>query len=276
MLGCTVFLVNLQHAIVIGMDERLLAASIVLVLEAVAGCVPYRVVCYDTALRRAGVNVGDWVKYGNFSATWSSEMPITGFPSQFIRDLNSTDWMLVTVQTISTTNITYELKWHFNNGTDYTALDWIDVSSGVNPKGMSYHFPFFVSADLQVSDTLFNASSGKFTGYTINETIDREYLGVIAETHHTHVTKPPFHVGADYSYDFYWDTGGTLAEYNDYHVTIVPAFPTTKVHFEVIDSNPTWPIPEFPISALLLLFAIATLLAVACREKRARGIRVSS
>jgi hypothetical protein len=204
-----------------------------------------------------GVKEGDWIKYGSFSVV--STGPI---PTYFQKELNKTDWMLITVQTISATNITYEVDWHFKNGTDSLFTDWIDIIGGVNPDSkLTDPFAFFISSNLPVGAGLYNVATGPFVGWEINETINREYLGIVEETQHTNILSSL--IGATHTYNIYWDKGsGVLTEYN-YSMTVVyPSSPTIEVHFEIDESNPTWPIPEFPTSMLIPVFMLATLLAV--------------
>ncbi len=210
-----------------------------------------------------GVKEGDWIKYGNFSVVSTGPEP-----THFQKELNKTDLMLITVQTILATNITYEVDWHFKNGTDLIFTDWIDVVSGVNPDSkLTDPFAFFISTNLPVGAGLYNVATGPFVGWEINETINREYLGIVGETQHTNILSSL--IGATHTYNIYWDKGsGVLTEYN-YSMTVVyPSSPTIEVHFEIIESNPTWPIPEFPNSILIPLFMMATLLAVIMYRKK--------
>ncbi|MEJ2126960.1 MAG: hypothetical protein P8X84_05590 [Candidatus Bathyarchaeota archaeon] len=160
------------------------------------------------------------------------------------------------------TNITYQVDWRLNNGTDSIFTDWIDVVDGVNPDSeLPQTFAFFISSNLSVGTGLYNVHTGPFVGWEINETTNREYLGTLGDTQHTNIssTLP----GATHTYNVYWDKeSGVLTEYN-YSMTVVyPSSPKIEVHFEIIESNPTWPIPEFPTSLLIPLFMLATILAV--------------
>lgn len=204
-----------------------------------------------------GVKEGDWIKYGNFSVASTGPEP-----THFQQELTKTDWMMITVQTILATNITYEVTWHFKNGTDSILTDWIDIVTGLNPDGqLTDTFAFFISTDLPVGAGLYNIATEPFVGWKINETINREYLGVVGETQHSNNTTSL--LGATHTYNLYWDKGsGVLTEYN-YSMTVVyPSSPTIEVHFEIVDSHPTWPVPEFPHSMFIPLLMIAALLAV--------------
>lgn len=215
--------------------------------------------------RAPGVGAGDWIKYGNFSVI-SMELGL-GYLGNFEDDLNRTDWMLITVQEVSESNITYEVDWHFKNGSDRIFPDWIDVNSGVNPNSI-LGFPFLISKSLQASDSLYNVADGPYLGWKINKTMSLEYLGAYGDTHHIDLI--PSIIGVEHHYNIYWDKqSGVLTEYTHSATIIAPPFPTTEVHFEIIDSHPTWPIPEFSTSTLLSPFIIATLLAVMIyRRKR--------
>jgi len=122
--------------------------------------------------RVPGVKAGDFFRYGNLTAVWSDGEP----PAQFLKDLNNTQWIQVEVKAVSGTNITFEFKMHFINDTDFVFMDWIDVNAGPNPSGIGYSFPFFISANLQAGDTIYNTTIGLYPNWRINE-----YLGVIWE-----------------------------------------------------------------------------------------------
>lgn len=61
--------------------------------------------------RIVGVNVGDWFKYGDITVTWSSNDPNATFPPpgyEGWEELNETEWMLISVEDIFSTNITFQ------------------------------------------------------------------------------------------------------------------------------------------------------------------------
>jgi len=208
-------------------------------------------VVWAEVVRMPGASVGDWVKYG-ISASWSPERQ----PTSFHMFLNNTEWVLVTVQTVSATNITCEVKWHFRNGTEQISQDWTDVSMGSNPSGWCSSFLFFISADLQAGDSIYssdNVAPGPPKVWKIDETTYREYLGVGREINHINSTgeKPaPTGVVGILAFNHYWDKAtGVLMEHDVLDVwkegTIEKAI---HYHFEIIDSNIAWTMPTPPIT----------------------------
>jgi hypothetical protein len=217
----------------------------------------HRVNVMAEVTRSPGVKDGDWIRYGNFSVVSTGPEP-----THFQKEVNNTDWMTITVQTILATNITYEVDWHFKNGTDSIFTDWIDVVNGVNPDSkLTDPFAFFISTNLPVGDGLYDDAIGPFAGWAMNETINHKYLGTVGETQHINISLSL--IGASHTYNIYWDKGsGVLTEYNYSMTVIYPSSPTIEVHFEIIESNPIWPIPEFSAIMLIPLFMMTTLLAV--------------
>lgn len=198
-----------------------------------------------------GVKEGDQIKYGNFSVVSTGPQP-----SDSQKILNKTNWIQVTVQTILATNITYEVDWRLDNQTDLIFTDWIDVVDGLNPDSkLPEQFAFFISSNLSVGTRLYNIPTQPFVEWEINETINREHLGILKETQQTNIssTLP----GATHTYNVYWDKeSGVLTEYNYSMTVIYPSSPRIEVHFEIIESNPTWPIPEFSLWMLMSLFLV--------------------
>jgi len=207
--------------------------------------------------RVVGVEAGNWVKYGNFSAIVSPDFPLT-------KDYNKTEWILITVQSVSGTNITYEAIEHLENGTEQTFLDWIDIENGVNRWGMSYTFPFFISTNLQPGDSIYEGVYVyNFEGWRINETIFRTYLGVIGETNHVNVTN---YDSAIFDFNLYWNKGsGVLAEFD---LLQFYSDEWLKLSFKVVDSNPISLVPEFPTWTSMLLILIGLTVAIAIYKRR--------
>lgn len=188
--------------------------------------------------RSVGVEVGDWVQYGNFEVAWSSEDP-TGNPPFDYDFWTGIQWTQTAVQSISGTTVTFEFMIHFKNGTEQSSIYDIDVVTGEG-------FPFyFISAWLSAGYATYAGGVGYWPGPKINETISRAYLGALRETNHFGVTR--FY--EDYfgrknfreSYDVFWDRNtGVQTEYSyqQSFETGTEAYLTTLLtSFRIVDTN---------------------------------------
>src|SRR4030042_4345437 len=79
--------------------------------------------------RTPGVNVGDTFTYGNGSFNWYSDDPEATPPDEW-KDLNQTEWFLVSVENVVGTNVTGSFLSHFSNGTEDAEGGWVDVRRG--------------------------------------------------------------------------------------------------------------------------------------------------
>jgi len=214
-------------------------------------------------VRTPGVNVGDTFTYGNGSFNWYSNDPSATPPTEW-KDLNQTDWFLVSVENVVGTNVTGSFLSHFSNGTETTEGGWVDVDTG-DDGNMSL---FFISANLDSGDSIY--SSGEYSTWMINETIPKTYLGGPRDTNHLNITmemsEPPFYVYL--SWDVYWDrTTGVLVEMSMSSNQTMIYTTAWSFSIELTESN-KWVIPEFagPLQTLLLLTSL-TLATLVCRRK---------
>lgn len=177
----------------------------------------------DPIERIVGVEVGNWVKYGDFMSTWWSNDPVA-HPEAFLIETNETLWVKNTVLSISGTQINFQMVTRYKNGTETTSVEIVDVYSG-GGNGTT----LFVSAGLSAPDTIYAIGSDK-----INETISREYIGLYRQTNHLNASSVEYPDPYDLSdfvsmyVDHYWDkaTGvlcerlGTFAHYRDSYVSL--------------------------------------------------------
>jgi len=226
-----------------------------IVLLALASMFLLSAVIVAVAAQEPGVSVGDWALYGvtpSGNATMPPEMNIT--------------WVKITVQEISSTNITSEFRVHYSNGTEETEIYLVDVDTGQgNGTG------FFIAKDLYEGELIYTSpppSGGpfgiSFEGVTINETIpDRTYLGESVEVNHLNMTTTytyPGYYTVTMSISYYWYRAtGMLAEISIYELIQPVEGPTSWIKMEIgiIDI-----VPEFPPALILPLFMIATLVAI--------------
>lgn len=124
-----------------------------------------------------GVKVGDWVKYGNITATWESAFME---PDEEHIELNKTLWFKNEVIDIKGTVIFSKQTTEFRNDTQKSSGFFLDVYSGdANATGL-----FYIASGLQAYDTLYPGSG---VSLWINETIPRIYAGAMRETNHVNL-----------------------------------------------------------------------------------------
>jgi hypothetical protein len=210
--------------------------------------------------RMVGVDVSDWFKYVA-AVDWSSNDPNATFPPpdwEMLEEMNETEWMLCTFESISGTNITLQFTSHFKNGTEIIENGYIDVDTGDG--NMTY---VVISSNLDVNDTVY--TSLEYSTQKINETVIRSYPGVVRETNHMNQTMTGIfnETSLYYNKNIYWDrpTGMCVEESYEMRNQTGEYLTTWSMSFRIADSN-VWIIPEFPSFLILPLFMIATLLAV--------------
>jgi len=155
-----------------------------------------------------GVKKDDWAKYGDFSASWSSNMPGQTKPSQ-IDDLANTDWAKVTVQSVSNTVVSVQYITHYKNGTEKTTTQSCDIATGSGNLTL-----FIIPANLDKGDTI--SILGVPTGIPpiINDTVTRTYAGAQREVNHLGYHGSMVGLGT-VDFDIYWDKAkGIMCEYD--------------------------------------------------------------
>lgn len=162
--------------------------------------------------RTVGVNICDWAEYTVFYSGNAT------FPPQLSLDL---EWMKLTVEDISGTNITFAQIYHYTNVTE-GGINSVDVDTG-----QGHGTGMFIAKNLNESDLIYTLPppSGPFNlnfgGLTINETISRLYLSETVETNHLNVTGSESIAEGNQtvSLNFYWyKATGVLAEMSAYAV----------------------------------------------------------
>lgn len=112
-----------------------------------------------------GVKAGDWIKYGQISATWNGTATETE-PSSVTEEKN-TSWLRFEVENVTGTTISLNATSHYNNGTETFATDSFDL----NGSAMSERF--LIAANLKSGDPLATQPNSP----TINQTITGIYAG---------------------------------------------------------------------------------------------------
>jgi len=211
--------------------------------------------------RIVGVNVGDWFKYGEVSGSWSSDDPNAIFPSL---EFNYTDWMLISVEDISGTNITFQSTWHFTNGTEKIETGHIDIDTGEGNMTLSA-----ISANLSPNDPIY--SSPGYSTQKINGTIIRTYPDGVRDTNYMNITTEINQTGL-YQYismTWYWDkSSGMFVEMAQDVESQIENYTTSwSLLLRITESN-VWVIPEFPSVIILPIFVTATLIVAIIYRKK--------
>lgn len=217
--------------------------------------------------RMPGVNVGDVFTYGNLSFNWYSNDTSATPPTEW-QGLNQTEWIRISVGNVVVKNVTCNLQAHYKNGTEETGSGWIDVDTGDN-LNMTW---FFIAANLNSGDSIY--SSGSYSTWMINETIQKMYDGVPRDANHINMTieesnPPPYYYYVYASQNFYWDREtGALIEMSIYvNQTFTLSTTEYSISIELTGSN-VWVVPEFiGLPQTLLLIASLALVTLASRRK---------
>lgn len=186
--------------------------------------------------RVAGVKAGQWIKYGGFLALWASEVP-TASPTLDLLDVNNTDWIVHTVQSVSGTLVTFEALTHYKNGSEISSVRDVDVDSGSGRGNMS-----FVSAGLSVYDRVY--TTGELAAARVNSTSLRGYAGVFRETSllNATVTSEGLDTVSAYWTEYFWDklTGVMVRQFWSLaHINEEGYLTLASIEYEMVDNN-TW------------------------------------
>jgi len=160
--------------------------------------------------RIVGVSEGSWFEYLSNWA-WTSNDPNAEPPSYWV-EVNNTEWLRISVQSISGTNITSQGLTHFKNGSEWTDTYVVDVDTGQgNGTGT------FIAANVSIGDLIYTSPPpGLFEGATLNETMLAIYLGETVEVNHLNLTQTWTYLGFEYAWsvNYYWyRDAGALCEF---------------------------------------------------------------
>lgn len=195
-------------------EKRTLITFVSLFLVATAGLTLVKSVDVESVERVVGVEVGDWIKYGNFQVHWSSDDPIALEPTSDLIEHNNTDWVINTVKSISETRITFQTLTHFKNNTETTSVSHVDINTGEGNGSFT-----FISANLILDESVYNST--EYANTWINETIQLVYMNTLRVTNHMVAGTTEFWPDETsgtittiaYEIEYFWDrTTGTLLE----------------------------------------------------------------
>ena len=208
--------------------------------------------------RIPGVSAGNWFKYGDISVHWSSDDP-NATVSPYLKKMNETEYIMISIVGVIGTNITCEITTHFKNGTEETFGGYVNIDTGDGENLI----PMIISAGLDENDTVY--TSGSYSTMKINETVTRTYPDQTRDTNHVNITTEQSNMGSYQfaSWNYYWDRStGMAVEISGESITQSEGFNTTWSGHQRITESDVWVIPEFPSLLILPLLMIATVLAV--------------
>jgi len=189
-----------------------------------------------------GVEVGDWVRYGNIEVTWDSTLVE---PEPELIELNNTIWFEHRVtEILIDTVIVFERTTKFKNDSESRAVFHLDIYNGDGNDTL-----MFVSSELNTNDPVYQGAQILFW---VNETIQRIHAGVIREVNHVFLrdVQPTEEQPAallDLSVDYFWDRAtGVLAARTGAGIYLDQSgntLATWSMAEEVVDTN-LWSPPE--------------------------------
>jgi hypothetical protein len=202
-----------------------------------------------------GVNPGNTFNY-SYKINWDSTDPAATVPAQN-QELNATQFIRITVITVTGSLINVDVTRHFNNGTEQTQNGNIDVNTQV------LEIPYSVlimRANANPGEKIYPAGGHA----TLNDTATRTYS--IGQVDAVRYVSPDTIGGNSEKTEIYYDrTNGVAVEYNFISQETSGSYVTTTRETVLISS---WVIPEFPVTTVLmiLLFTIPILL-IAYKKK---------
>jgi hypothetical protein len=101
--------------------------------------------------RVAGVKSGDWANYG---VTFNVSTDDPDFPTEISRQFEELEYEKLEVQSVVTTNVTFEMVMHYRNGTEIPTNRWIDVATGEIGIGVAGSGPI-IAANITAGDKLY-------------------------------------------------------------------------------------------------------------------------
>ncbi len=202
-----------------------------------------------------GVSPGDTFNY-SYKINWDSTDPQAPVPAQY-EELNSTQFIRITVITVTGSLINVDFTRHFNNGTEQTQNGDIDVNTQILEVPYSL---LIIRADANPGEKIYPDG-----GHAIlNDTSTRTYsIGQVDTIRY--ISPDTAGTNSEKTEIYYSRANGVGVEYTSVSQETSGSSVTTTRETLLISS---WVIPEFPVIIVLLiiLFAIPILL-IAFKKK---------
>jgi len=220
-------------------EKKALMVSVSLLLAVTLGLTFATPVVEGSPERTVGVKEGDWVKYGNFLATWASNDPSVKEPPADLIEHNNTEWVTNTVNTVSETKITFQTVTRYRNNSETTSSSYVDVKTGEGNGTL-----MFVSANLNPSESVYGSTEYVYTW--INETIQLVYMNALRETNYLVVTTTQYVPdeiiqSLIFKVEYFWDRStGVLSQRIGTFVKKTGEYSTVTVRSEVMMDTSLW------------------------------------
>lgn len=243
----------------------------IVLLVLVSVCLLSAMVLTSSAQERiVGVAEGDWFKYGDIDVSWNSDDPYVAFPPhgwELLAEMNETEWMLWSVQNVSSTAVFLKTVKHYSDGTENTDTGYIGVNLGSGIMVFKV-----ISANLSAGDSVY--SGIHYSDSKISQTINRTYPGGPRETNYMNRTRhmdvvrmngETMNGTSDEIVHWYWDRAtGVLVEYSSETVEHVGNYTSTwSISYRLIESN-LWKVQEqSPWLTTIIILTILALTTVA-------------
>jgi hypothetical protein len=204
---------------------------------------------------KVGVKPGDTFNY-SYKINWDSTDPTATVPAQY-SELNTTQFIRITVITVTDSQINVDYTRHFNNGTEQTQNGNIDVNAQILEIPYSL---LIIRADGNPGEKVYPAGGHSILNETSTRTYDIGQVDTIR-----YVSPDTAGANSEKTEIYYSRTNGAGVEYTSVSQETSGSFVTTTRETLLITS---WVVPEFPATTVLiiLLFAIPILM-IAYKKK---------
>jgi hypothetical protein len=202
-----------------------------------------------------GVHAGDTFNY-SYKINWDSTDPNANVPALY-EELNATQFIRITVISVTGSSINVDVTRHFNNGTETTQNGNIDVNTQVLDVPYSI---LIIRANANSGEKIYPAG-----GHSIlSDTATRTYS--IGQVDTVRYVSPDTTDGNSQKTEIYYGkTNGVAVEYTLISQETSGSYVTTTRETVLINS---WVIPEFPaITVLMILLLAIPILLVAYKKK---------
>jgi len=205
-----------------------------------------------------GVESGEWAKYGDFSASWVSNIPSD---QNSLMSYQDTYWQTNKILGASGNNVSLESTIEFSNATgskNYEISGNLQTGNGnlasVCPLSCT------LAANLRFGDPIFDPAYSP-AAPTINQTLNRVYLGVHRRVNMVNLTSTfsDYLTGSSNSVAIYDQATGILLEYSYQNAATLQGYSrTASAHFRISETN-LWNatrLPDFSLRSRPSLLAI--------------------
>ncbi len=190
-----------------------------------------------------GVKSGDTFNY-TYKISWDSTDPTATVPELY-EELNTTQFIRITVIEITGSLINVDFTRHFNNGTEQTQNGDIDVNTQL--LGIPYSV-LIIRANANPGEKIYPAGGHA----VLTDTATRSYE--IGQIDAIRYISPDTSGANSEKTEIYYTSDGVGLEYNSISQETSGSYVTTTRETLAINS---WVIPEFPLTAILMILLIA-------------------